>query len=426
MKAVPCKPALAVLLLAVAGLPATAAASELGELLRATLAHPAITADQRELDAAQASAQAALSRYFGAGSAGIDSENYDSPRFFGQFDPNAFADPPFTRVERRYGVRYAVPVDIFGAIAATRAQARADAQAAALSLRQETLLKLHDTVSAYAQLGALAAQQQALQAEQQRVAQMLERVRGEHTAGLAAAADLKLAESELAHVRAARVRLDGSRAQWQAALTEASGSPAAVTAALPTPVWPGAVAPTSLPAQLAAARAQAAQARARAQQRSLLPALSAGAEYQRYDGGGYNEDTWTLGAHLSVPLDASAWLQQTGAERAAQAAQAREQAADRGARAQLAALRAAYDAARADSAALEAEVQARREVLEVQSALTQAGEQTVEDSLRHERDLAEAEERLAQARARVLESWSAAQVLNGIAAADYIAQLDSP
>jgi outer membrane protein TolC len=316
-------------------------------------------------------------------------------------------------------------VDLFGAIAATRTAAKQNLAAAELALRQETLLKLHQTVTAYARVLALRTQDRALALQRQRVADTVQRVTVQVQTGALGSTDLKLAQSELAQVQAERARLDGEQEQALAALAEATGiRPAPAASVLPVPPWDAANPEQTLPVRIAEAHAQAAQAQARAAQRALWPSLAAVTDYYRYDGGGHDQDTWSVGARLSLPLDFGAWRQTAAAAAEAQAAREHRDAAQRLAQSQLATLKAAYDAALADLQALTSEVAYREQVVAVQGALTEVGAISVEDSLRHARQRAEAEARLAQARAQAIEDWSAAQVLSGTDPERYIRAID--
>lgn len=402
-----------------------APAGELGELLRDALAHPAVASRQAQVRAAQLQADAATARYFGSGAASASQSTYESSRFLGVLNPQGFASPAFARTQFRYGAEYRLPVDLFGAIAANRAAAKQNLAAAELALRQETLLKLHQTVTAYARLLALRTQDQALALQRRRVADTVERVSLQVQTGALGVTDLKLAQSELAQVESERVSLDGERAQALAALEEATGirQPPAL-AALAVPPWDASTSDQTLPVRIAAARAQAADAQARAARRALWPSISAVADYYRYDGGGHDQDTWSVGARVSLPLDFGAWRNTAAASAQAAAARDGRDAAQRQAASQLAALKAAYDAALADLEALKSEVDYREQVVAVQEELVKVGAISVEDSLRHARQRAEAEARLAQARAQAVEDWSAAQVLSGTDPQRYIRALD--
>jgi outer membrane protein TolC len=407
--------------------PFAAAAQTLPDLLQAVLDHPAIAARQAEAAAAQKQLDAATAGYFGSGVLGAEDTTYDDSQFLGTFTPAAFRNPPFAQTQLRYGASYNLPIDLFGVIAANRARARSDLSAARLAQRQEVLMKLHQTVDAWAQLQAVAAREHALELEHERVQATVARVTGEVAAGLAAKSDLSLAGAELAHAEAASVRLQGERAQLLAMLQDATGEALATADAVPAtavtiPAWPAADQPAdTLPVRMAAAQAAAAADGARAATRALLPTLSAGAGYAHYEGSGIGEDTWNVGARVSLPLDPSAWQKRAAAEAQAQAAKSAQADAARRATRNWVALNGAYDAAVADVAASEKEVAGRRDVVAVQTELARAGSVTTEDLLRHERDLIDAESRLADARVRAIDAWSAAQILLGTDPQTYIA-----
>jgi outer membrane protein TolC len=406
---------------------AGAQAGELGEVLHGALNHPAIAAQRGQAEAANLQVESASARYFGAGTASADNATFENDRFLGVLNPSGFANPPFARNQFHYGASYSLPVDLFGVIAANRDAARQDLAVAELALRQETLLHLHDALTAYVQLQALQVQTAALAVQRQRVAVTAERVAAQVEAGALAASDLKLAQSELARVDAERVRLDGEREQALAALEEASGRhqlPAATATRVPP--WQAAAVKELLPVRIATAREQSVAAQALAERRALWPALSAGADYFEYAGGGHGQETWSVGARLSLPLDLSAYRRAAGAEARAAAAHDDTTAAQRRTQSQLVALRAAYDAALADIAAVGTELDFREQLVAQQEELAKVGTQTVENGLRDERDRVEAQARQAQARVQASEAWSAAQVLNGVTPEAYIQALDTP
>jgi outer membrane protein TolC len=418
------RPILAILLIACSG---SAAAGELGDLLRDVLDHPDIAAQRSLADAAGNQLDAASASYYGSGSASAENTTYESDRFLGVLNPSGFASPSFARNQFRYGVSYTLPVDLFGVIAANRESAERNLAAAALVLHQETLLKLHQALSAYVRLQALRAQTTALELQRQRVAATVQRVAAEVGSGELGSTDLKLAQSELARVDAERVGLEGQREQALAALEEAAGrrqSPTASTIAVPK--WSLGTEHETLPERIAQAGEEATAAQARAARRALWPSLSANADYYQYQGDGHDQSTWSAGARLSVPLDVAAVQKTAGAEARVEAAHEAAAAAKRKARSQLAALRAAYDAAVADVRALVTELDYREQVVAVQEELAKVGAQTLEDSLRHERDRVETEARLAQARTQAVEAWSAAQVLCGVEAGIYIREAETP
>ena len=66
----------------------------------------------------------------------------------------------------------------------------------------------------------------------------------------------------------------------------------------------------------------------------------------------------------------------------------------------------------------------RVQVVAVEREKTRLGAQTLENLLRTERDLLDAEYRLAASRAQAAYAWSAAQVLAGAPEAEYIETLE--
>ena len=395
--------------------------------MRDALQHPSVAARDAQVRAAQSDLDAAGDRYWGAGTLSADQANYESSRFLGVLSPNGFANPEYARSQLRFGASYSLPVDLFGAIAANREAARESLALAQLAERQEALLKLHQTLTAYVRLQALQTQADALEVQHRRVAATIERVAAQAQAGSLGPTDLKLAQSERARVEAGQVAIGGQRDELMAQLDELAGRRVLPTkTALEVPAWQAGDPSESLPARLADSAALAADAQAKAQRRALLPSLSAGGEYYQYDGGGHGQDTWSVGARVSMPLDLGAYRKVSSADARAEAARDARDAARRKAGSELVALRAAYDSAKADIEALRTEVDYREQVVAVQDELAKAGAVTVEDSLRHLRDQADAEARLAQERSRAAEAWSAAQVLVGTPPEVYIRQVDPP
>lgn len=90
----------------------SAGAGELGELLRASLAHPAV--------AAQAVRTEATANQFDAANLVAETTWYEGERFVGVLSPSTLAAPPLARDVSRYAVAYQLPVDFAGAIAAAR------------------------------------------------------------------------------------------------------------------------------------------------------------------------------------------------------------------------------------------------------------------------------------------------------------------
>ncbi|SER21481.1 Outer membrane protein TolC [Solimonas aquatica] len=405
---------------------AAALANEIGDLLRETLAHPAIAAQQQQALGAQHQLDAVSLRYLGAGAAGVDAAHYEDPRFLGVLSPQSLATPPFAREQFRYGANYQLPIDLFGVIAAGREAAQQDLRIAELSLRQQTLLKLHEALSAYADLQSLQTQLAALALQEQRVDATLKRVSVEVKTGELSLTELRMAQSEAARVQAERVRLQGEQEQTLAVLEEASGQRHLPQAEpLSIPAWPKLSAADTLPVQIAQAQAQAAEAQARAQKRALLPSLSGGADYYEFQGNSEKQDSWSITAHFTVPLDPGAYQRSNSAQAQAQSAMQRSAAQQRQTQSQLKALQAGYQSALANITALQQELLYRDQLVAQQEALQKAGALSVEESLRQERDRAEAQARLAQARAQALQAWSAAQLLAGSEPQALIATLES-
>jgi outer membrane protein TolC len=404
---------------------ATSNASELGDLLRATLEHPSVEARTEERLAAQQDLGAATQRYFGSGELNAGFVRYEDERFTGALSPATLAAPPFDRSNSRYGVSYRLPIDIFGAISAARAAARSNLEAAQLAERQQTLLKLHDATSAYVQLQALQVQQAALTAQRQRVTTTLDRIRQEVKVQLAAGVDLKLAESEIARIKSDEVRLRGSIEATRAALYEAAGKSAGPALPVDVPSWPSAAdAEVALPLRVAKAQSAAARAQADEARRSLLPAIAAVGDYSQFAGAASAPEMWSLGAMISVPINTSGNRRVGALDSRARAAAHRESAAAGEMTRQWSALQSAYDSAVADISALDEEISARREVVDVQIELQRVGLTSMEDLLRQQRDLVDSQSRQAEARARAVIAWSAAQVLLGSEPPAYIAQVE--
>jgi outer membrane protein TolC len=412
------------ILLAIAS--GSAGASDLGDLLRATLEHPSVAARTEETIAARQELSAASRRYLGSGALNAGVVRYEDQRFIGALSPTTLAAPPFDRTSTRYGISYSVPLDLFGAISAARQAAQSSLESAQLVERQQALLKLHDATTAYVRLQALQQEAAALNAQQQRVISTLERVRQEVKVQLAAGVDLKLAESEMARIRSDDVRLRGSIEETRAALAEAAGRSMEVQQhqAIRIPDWPTADSEEALPLRLARAEAVAAKAQADEARRALLPSIAAVGDYSQFSGTQGVPDIWSVGAMITVPIDTSANRRTGALDARARAAARRETAAAGELTRQWAVLKAAYDSAVADIAATREEVGARREIVSVQTELQRVGLTSMEDLLRQQRDLVDSESREAQAQARAVTAWSAAQVLLGAEPSAYISQLE--
>jgi len=402
-------------------------AGELGELLQATLQHPQVRAAASQSGAAQAQLDAAGGRYFGSAALSTGWHHYEDRRVVGVFTPTTPGVLLISDKISQTGLTYSLPVDMFGVIAANRERAKHDLAAAELLARQQTLLKLHQTASAYATLQALLKQREALAFYRQRVAATHQRILREVELGKTAGVEARYAESELARVAADEAQLNGALAQAQADLAEASGREKVLPdhAEIHVPAWEGVAAAATLPAQIALARREAARAQADEVRQALYPALSLDANYFRNAGGGDHRDTWALGGVISLPLGVSQYRQAQAQRLNAQAASEQSEAAARDSERQLASLHAAYDAATADAKAMEKEVAYRDQVAAVQREMQRLGSQTLENLFRHERDLLDARYRLAQARARAAVAWSAVQILAGLPTETYIARMDA-
>lgn len=404
----------------------SAQAGELAELLRDALTHPSVSASQHRVDAARNQLAATASRYFGSGGASAEIARYEDQRFVGVLSPAGLADPPFARDIARYGLYYSLPIDLTGTVAASKRAAEHDLAAAQLAERQTTLLKLHDATSAYASLQALLRQKDVLAVQRQRVEQTVERVRQQVESEQSSLAELRLAEAELARQQSDEVRLTGAVEEHQAALEEATGRrllPGSYVIVFPA--WPARHSEELLPAALAGAQAESADARALEARRALWPSPSIDADYFRFDGEVYAPETWSVMARVSLPLDPAAWRRASAARAQANAAARTLQAAKREVQRSWAAFEAAYRAAVADDAALAEEIAARQEVVRVQAELQRVGLASLEDFLRQQRDLLDAESRRADAQVRAVMAWSAAQVLQGADIAAYLSQVDS-
>ncbi|MFN3397711.1 MAG: TolC family protein, partial [Sulfurimicrobium sp.] len=224
MKIPPFQPKrLAILLLAAAGVCAQAQAGELGDVLRAALDHPAVAARKRQVEGAEGDLSAATAQYFGRGSLIADRTRYEDQRVVGIYVPGQTAPLYKDDAIIRYGVSYALPVDVFGVIAAAREKLKNNLAAAELLARQETLLRLHQAGNAYVRKQALQAQADALRVQRERVEASAERVRKEAELGRAAEIDVRLAQSEVARLSADEARLKGILGETRADLIDASG-----------------------------------------------------------------------------------------------------------------------------------------------------------------------------------------------------------
>ncbi|MDD5241820.1 MAG: TolC family protein [Sulfuricella sp.] len=404
-----------------------AQAGELGDLLRAALQHPQVRAAASQTGAAQAQKEAATGRYLGNAVLSAGSHQYEGQHVVGVFAPGAPGAPLISDRITQTGLTYSLPVDIFGVIAANRERAQHDLAAAELLYRQQTLLKLHQTTSAYLTLQALLKQREALVIYRQRIEATHQRIRKEVELGRAAGVDARYAESELARLVADEAQLNGALIQAQADLAEASSREKFLPtrAEIHVPAWESVTADATLPSQIAQARREAARAQAEENRQALLPSLSLDTNYFRNSGGGDHRDTWAVGGVVSLPLGVSQYRQAEAQRLVARAAAEQSEAAERDSARQMASLHAAYDAATADGLAMEREAVYREQVAAVQREMQRLGSQTLENLFRHEHDLLDARYRLAQAKARAGSAWSAAQVLSGLPIEDYIARMDA-
>ncbi len=403
-----------------------ASAGELGDLLRASLDHPAIGASRLRSESAQAGLSAERSRFWGAGAAFTDISRYEDQRFVGVLSPTALLAPPFARDLTRYGLAYSIPVDLTGAVRASREAAAHNLAAAQLAERQTTLLKLADTVTAYVQLQSLMRQQRVLSVQRERVAQTFERVARQVEIQQSSTSELKLAEAELGKLRSEEARLAGAIELALAQLVESSGrrlTPASPDIRIPD--WDIALPESPLPVAEVEEQARAAQAQARAQQRALWPNLSAAADYTQFEGNSHSTDAWSVGARINLPIDPAGWRRAGAAQAQAGAALQASLAARRQTERDWVNLAAAYKSALADAEALRTEISAREEVVRVQAELQRVGMASLEDFLSQQRDLLDAESRLGAAEAQAVMSWAAAQVLAGTDLDRFIATIDS-
>jgi outer membrane protein len=400
-------------------------AGELADLLRASLEHPSVNAAGFTSDAVRGELSAENSRYFGSGAAFADASSFDAARFLGVLTPAAFASPPFAQEASRYGTSYSIPLDFAGAIRASRKALEHDLAAARLAERQTALLRLADTTAAYVRLQALLRQQRVLAVQRERVTQTVERVTTEVETQQSSLADLRLAEAELSRLRSDEIRLSGAMEQEQAALLESSGRRLVPQSAdIAIPAWDVPTPEDSLPAAIAREHESTATARARATERALWPAFSFGADYAQFEGGGNNSDAWGVAIRMVVPLDPSGWRRVSAAKAQAKAAGQSALAARRESERAWTSLATAYRSAMADVAALRDEVSAREEVVRVQAELERVGLTSLEEFLRQQRDLLDAESRLGAARAQAVNSWAAAQVLSGTPAERFIERVE--
>ena len=382
---------------------AGAQAGDLGDLLRASLDHPRAAARAEDVAAADADLKAAAARYYGQGSLVAGLSRYEHPRLVGIYTPGVDVGPADTsRNIARAGVIYSLPVDVFGVVAKARERAAGNLQAARLAAAQDRLGRLHQTAATWFRLQALARQSEALGKLKASVTAFRDRLVKEVALGKSARVSQRLAESEYQRVLADEAQLNAQVDTALAELEEASGaSRRPGDSNIPLPAWREVILAETLPVKLAATRASSARARADA-----------------------DNAVWEAGVQLAVPLTPSGWRQSDAEAARARVAEDERRAAERETAKQLASLKAAYISARATVAALESESTYRTEVVTVEREKTRLGAQTLENLLRTERDLLDAEYRLASSRAQAAYAWSATQVLAGTPETEYIETLE--
>lgn len=403
-----------------------AQANELTNLLQRTLENPAIAARELQVQAATEDANAANSRYFGQASVFAGQFHYDSARVVGIFTPGVTQLPaPVSQDITQYGVNYHLPVDVFGSIAAERKQAQAGEATAQLLARQETLLRLHQTLGAYVRLQALAVQNQALQAEQKQLVVYANRVREEVKLGRTARLDLSLVQSDLARLAAQQAVFQGNQRAALAALkASANVTDPVIGVKIVVPAIQSSDVQASLPVSLAREQELAADAVAQKAHRSLFPAISVDSQYTNYHGAGVQPHAWVVGVNMNMPLDPVAIKNASAALQRAQAAQNQSQAVQADTFAQIAALEANYQSAVGNANALAAEVENRQEVVAIEREKWRLGASTMDALLYQERNLLDVRYTYADARAQAATAWSGMQVLLGTPFAEYIHSLD--
>lgn len=414
---------LSFLLLALLGVGAQA--GELADLLHASLEHPRAAARAGDVTAAGEDLKATEARYYGQGSLVAGLTRYEHPRVVGMFTPGDPTPADTSRNIARAGVVYSLPVDVFGVLAKARERAESNLQAARLIAAQDRLSRLHQTASTWFRLQALSRQSEALGKLKASVTASRDRLVKEVTLGKSARVGQRLAESEFQRVLADEAQLQAQVDTALAELEEAAGaSRRPADANIPLPLWHEASLAETLPVKLAATRAASARARADESRRGNRPQLSLNGSWFDQHGSGADNAVWEAGVQLAVPLTPSGWRQSDAEMARARGAEDERRAVERDTAKQLASLKAAYDSARATVAALEAESVYRTEVVTVEREKTRLGAQTLENLLRTERDLLDAEYRLASSRAQAAYAWSAAQVLAGAPEAEYIEKLE--
>jgi outer membrane protein TolC len=409
------------------GLAGSAGASELTDLLQGTLDNPGLAAREMQSQAANTEANATNLRYFGQANVFAGQYRYDAARVVGIFTPGVTPLPaPVSQDISQYGVNYHLPVDVFGVIGAERAQGQASKATAQLLLRQETLLRLHQTLSAYVRLQALAVQAQALKLEQNQLEVYAKRVREEVRLGRTARLDLSLVQSDLARLAAQQATFTGNQRAALAALQASAGAahPQVSAAIVVPPLTDAEDAQNSLPVALAQQQQASAEAAAQKVRRGLFPALSVDSQYTQYQGAGVQPHAWVVGLNVNLPLDPVSMKNADASAQRAKAAQSQLKAAQADTQAQIASLAANYQAANGNADALATEVAHRQEVVAVEREKWQLGASTMDALLYQERNLLDVQYALADARAQAATAWSAMQVLLGTPTASYIHTLE--
>jgi outer membrane protein TolC len=377
-----------------------------------------VTAAGEDLKAAEA-------RYYGQGSLVAGLSRYEHPRVVGMFTPGDPTPADTSRNIARAGVVYSLPIDLFGVVAKARERGESNLQAARLNQTQDRLARMHQTSAAWFRLQALVRQSEALGKLKASVTASRDRLVKEVALGKSARVSQRLAESEYQRVLADEAQLIAQVDTALAELEEASGQRRRPgDSAIPLPAWRDVSLAETLPVKLAATRATSARARADESRRGNRPQLSLNGSWFDQHGGGADNAVWEAGVQLAVPLTPSGWRQSDAEAARARVAEDERSATERDTAKQLASLKAAFDSARATVAALEAESTYRTEVVAVEREKTRLGAQTLENLLRTERDLLDAEYRLASSRAQAAYAWSAAQILAGTPETEYIESLD--
>ena len=401
--------------------------SELTDLLRRTLDNPAIAASELQSQAAAEDARAADLRYLGQANLFAGNNHYDAARVVGIFTPGVTPLPaPVSQDITQYGIAYHLPVDVFGVIAAERKQARASGAMAQLLARQETLLRLHQTLAAYVRLQALAAQAEALKVEQKQLEVYAKRVREEVGLGRTAKLDLSLVQSDLARLAAQQSVFEGNR-RAASAMLEASANADApmMDASIVVPELQPADAQASLPVTLAREQQTATDEAAQKIRRNLFPSFSVDSQYVNYDGAGVQPHAWVVALNMNIPLDPSGIQSASAAMQRARAAHDQSQAVQADTLSQMSALEANYQSAADNAKALAAEVEHRQEVVAVEREKWQLGAATMDALLYQERNLLDAQYALADARAQATTAWSGMQTVLGTPSAQYINSLEA-